>query len=192
MAKPVGDGALGHLLVVPDDLVERERDLLLRLELDDVDDLLLFDRRQLDEPGEAGLAGDAHGDDVALGRVPGEELLQGLARELVRVGIRLGEDLRVLDVVERGRGDHAVDLFEPQGLEGALTNVDAPDAGIDWHGGGLRGRRNGLSGGWAGRDRAARAKTDVLIKVRTEQSYHVVRRTVNHHNRARQGMLAHV
>ena len=40
----------------------------------------------------------------------------------------------VLDVVERGGGRLAVDQLEPQGLEGALTDVDAPDAfGFHWH-----------------------------------------------------------
>ena len=39
----------------------------------------------------------------------------------------------MFDIIEGGRRDHAVDLFEPEGFEGALTNVDAPDAGIDGH-----------------------------------------------------------
>ncbi len=47
------------LLVVPDDLFECERDLLAGLELDDVGNPLLLDRRQLDELDQAGLAGDA-------------------------------------------------------------------------------------------------------------------------------------
>jgi hypothetical protein len=46
----------------------------------------------------------------------------------------LREDLGVLDVVEGGGGDDAVDLFEPESFEGTLTDVDAPDAGIDGHG----------------------------------------------------------
>ena len=50
--------AAGHLLVVPDDVFQRERDLLPGLELDDVGDLFLLDRRQLDEPRQAALAGD--------------------------------------------------------------------------------------------------------------------------------------
>ena len=58
-----------------------------------------------------------------------QELLQRLAGELVRVGVGLGEDLRVLDVVEGGGGGLAVDEFQPQGLEGTLADVDAPDAG---------------------------------------------------------------
>jgi len=129
----VGHYTVANLLVVPDDFVEGEGDLLLGLELDNVDDLLLFDRRQLDEAGQAGLAGDGHGDDVALGGVALEELLEGLAGELVGVGVGLGEDLGVFDVFERGCRDDAVDLFEPKGLQGTLTNVDAPDAWINGH-----------------------------------------------------------
>ena len=49
--------------------------------------------------------GDADGDDVALDGVAREELLQRLAGELVGVGVGLGEDLRVLDVVEGGGGE---------------------------------------------------------------------------------------
>ena len=55
-------GELGVLeeLVAPLDVVEREGDLLDRFEPDDLGDLLLFDRRQLDEAGEARLP--AHAD----------------------------------------------------------------------------------------------------------------------------------
>ena len=49
--------AADHPLVVPDDVFEREGNLLPRLVLDDVGDLLGFDRRQLDEPRQAVLAG---------------------------------------------------------------------------------------------------------------------------------------
>ena len=70
----VGDVAGADLLVVPDDLVEVERDLLLGLEVDDVGDLLLFDGRQLDEAGQAALAGHADGDDVAAEGVARQEL----------------------------------------------------------------------------------------------------------------------
>ena len=65
MAKPSVTIAGADLLVVPDDLVEGEGDLLLGLEVDDVGDLLFLDRRQLDEAGQAALAGHADGDDVA-------------------------------------------------------------------------------------------------------------------------------
>src|SRR5262249_14780827 len=181
----VGDRALAHLLVVPDDLVEWEGDLLLGLELDDVNDLFLFDRGQLDEPGQARLAGDAHGHEVALGRVPGEELLQGLAGEFVRVRVRLRKDLRVLDVVER-RGRHGpVDHLETTALDGALTDVDAPDAWIDWHGGELRGREDDPTRAKAGPRTGCRQGPggDVeTVYLRTGKGYHAVYRTVNHHN----------
>ena len=100
----VGHVAGADLLVVPDDLVEREGNLLLGLEPDDVGDLLFLDRRQLDEAGQAALAGDADGDQVALERVAREELLERLAGELIGVGVGLAEDLGMLDVVEGGGG----------------------------------------------------------------------------------------
>jgi len=53
-------------LEIPNDFVQREGDLLLGLELDDVGDLPLFDRRQLHEPRQAALTGDADDDHVAL------------------------------------------------------------------------------------------------------------------------------
>src|SRR5262249_45062559 len=104
----------------------REGDLLLRLEADDVGDLLFFDRRQLHEAGQAALPGDAHGDDVALDRIARQEGLERLTRQLVRVCVGLAEDLRVLDVVEGGRGDGPFDDLKTQRLQGALADVDAP------------------------------------------------------------------
>ena len=130
----VGNFAGADLLEVPDDLVEREGDLLLGLEPHDVADLLLLDRRQLDEPRQAALAGDADGDEVALDVVAGEELLQRLAGELVRVGVGLAQDLRVLDVVEGGRRHGPVDHLQPQRLERRLTDVNPPDTVLHWHG----------------------------------------------------------
>ena len=100
----VGDDAGADLLVVPDDLVEVEGDLLLGLEADDVGDLLFFDRRQLDEAGQAALAGDADGHDVAAEVVARQELLEGLAGQLIGVGVGLAEDLGMLDVIEGGGG----------------------------------------------------------------------------------------
>ena len=47
--KPVGDFAGAQFLKVPDDFIERERNLLLGLETDDVGNLRLLDGRQLDE-----------------------------------------------------------------------------------------------------------------------------------------------
>jgi len=43
----VGDDAGAELLIVPDNLVEVKRDLLLGLEANDVADLLFLDRRQV-------------------------------------------------------------------------------------------------------------------------------------------------
>ena len=64
-AKPSSSLPAGHLLVVPDHVVERERNLLPGFVLDDVGNLLRFDRRQLDEPRQAALPGHRDGDRVA-------------------------------------------------------------------------------------------------------------------------------
>ena len=89
------------LLVGPDDLFEREGDLLPGLELDDVGDPLLLDRRQLDELDQARLARHGDRDLAALQVVAVEERRQRLADELVGVGVGLAEDLGVFDEVER-------------------------------------------------------------------------------------------
>src|SRR5262249_10145851 len=75
-------------------------------------------------------AGDADEDAVPLEVVARQERFQGLARELVGVGIRLAEDLGVFDVVEMRGRDLAVHQFQTQRLEGTLAQVDAPDAWI--------------------------------------------------------------
>src|SRR5206468_2481786 len=67
-----------EFLIVPDDLIEVERNLLLGFEANDVADLLFLDRRQLDEPCQAALAGNADRDSVAAQRVARQELLQRL------------------------------------------------------------------------------------------------------------------
>ena len=150
MAKPSVTVAGADLLVVPDDLVERERDLLLGLELDDVGDLLLFDRRQLDEAGQAGLAGDADGDLVALDRVAREELLQRLAGELVGVGVGLGEDLGVLDVVEGGGGDGLPSISSSRRALRAHWPMSMPQTpGLTAMRGRLRGREDDTDNGGA-------------------------------------------
>ena len=131
----------GTLTATAFDFIEREWDLLLGFELDDVADLLLFDRRQLDKARQARLAGHAHGDLVALGRVAREELFQCFAGQFIRVGVRLREDLRMLDVVEGGGRDFAVDYLQANCFQCTLSDIDAPDAGLNCHIDGLRERK---------------------------------------------------
>ncbi len=119
-------------LVIPDDVFQRERDLLPGLELDDVGDPLLLDRRQLDELHQAGLGRDPDGDLAVLQVVAAEEGRQCLADQFLGVGVGLAEDLRVLDEVE-GLGDELLGVLaggELQGLQRGLTDVDGPD-GLD-------------------------------------------------------------
>ena len=58
------------------------------------------------------------------------DLLQVGGIGLFGLGVGLAEDLGVLDVIEGGGGDLAVDLLEAEGFEAALAEVDAPDAGL--------------------------------------------------------------
>ena len=67
--------AAAERLVVPDHVFESEGDLLPGFVLDDVGNLLAFDRRQLDEPRQAALAGNRDRHAVAGDVVAREELL---------------------------------------------------------------------------------------------------------------------
>src|SRR5208282_4756124 len=96
---------------------------------DDVADLFFLDGRQLDEACQTALARNANGDDVRADVVARQELFHRLARELVGVGIGLAEDLGVLDVIEGGSGNLAADVFQTNGFESALPQVNAPNAG---------------------------------------------------------------
>ena len=123
---------VADLLVGPDDLLQREGDLLLGLELDDIRDPLLLDGRELDELDQAGLPGDADGDLAALQVVAVHEGGERLADEGLGVGVGLAEDLGVLDVVERLGHDliRVIPRDELQRLQGRLADVEGPD-GLD-------------------------------------------------------------
>ena len=71
--------AADERLVVPDDVFERERNLLPGFVLDDVRNLLALDRRQLDEPRQAALAGNGDRHAVARHVVARDELLERFA-----------------------------------------------------------------------------------------------------------------
>ena len=117
------------LLVGPDHLIERERNLLLGLELDDVGDSLLFDRGKLDELDQPRLAGNRNGNLASLDLITVGERGQSFPNQLVRIGVGLAQDLGILDEVERlghyllgGLTRHELDR-----LERGLADVDRPD-----------------------------------------------------------------
>src|SRR5262249_8256579 len=142
------------LLEIPDDLVERKRNLLFGLEAHDVGDLLFFDRRELDEAGQTALAGDADHDRIAFEIIAREELFESLARQLIRVRVRLTENLRMFDVVEGGGGDLPVHVLQANGFQSALTQVNAPNAGSRC--------RHGLSPSSVSREIRRRPKGQVM------------------------------
>src|SRR5579871_939312 len=130
----IGDDAGADLLIIPDDLFEIKRNLLFRLEANDVGDLLFLDGRQLDEAGQAALSRDADGHDVAAQVVARQELIKGFPRELIGVGIGLAEDFGMFDVIEGGGDDFAVNFLQADRLQAALAQVDAPNADrLRWH-----------------------------------------------------------
>ena len=116
-------------------------------------DLLLLDRRQLDEPHQPALAGDTDGDLVLANRVAVEEFLQRLAGQFVQGRRPVARGFRVFDVVE------VVAVGTPSIIRGgrlsrALANVDAPDADRIGHDGVLAyvSTGRGRSPSSAGRD----------------------------------------
>ena len=82
------DAAARERLVVPDHVFERERNLLPRFVLDDVRNLLRFDRRQLDEPRQTALPGHRNRHAIAREHIPRDERLERFADELFAVRLR--------------------------------------------------------------------------------------------------------
>ena len=90
-----------HLLIVPDHVIQLERDLLLRFILDDVRNLLRIHWRWLEKTSQPSLARYRHRYLVALNLISREELLDRVPNQLLRVSsIWLTQDFRVLDVIE--------------------------------------------------------------------------------------------
>ena len=126
-------GAAAHLLVVPDHVVQIERDLLARLVFHNVRNLLGVDRGRLEELGQPALTGNRNGHLVALHVVSAQKLLQRVAHQLLWVRFRLTQDLGVFDIVER-IGDHFVAVARAtQRLERALPDINPPHASISCH-----------------------------------------------------------
>ena len=94
-----------HALVIPDHVVQVEGNLLPRFVADDVGDFLGLDRRQLDEPRQAGLARNRNRYPITLHRIARKKLLERIADQLGGIGARLTENFRILDVVECVRDD---------------------------------------------------------------------------------------
>ena len=88
----VGARGVTEELVGPFDVIEREGDLLNGLKAHDLGNLLLFDRRQLDEAGERLLPADAHSGDATLDRVPLNEVCQRALNERFAIIAGAGED----------------------------------------------------------------------------------------------------
>src|ERR1019366_1812612 len=114
-------------LVAPFDIVQGEGDLLDGFEADDFGDFFGFDRGELDEAGERLLAADTDTDLSFFD--PGmtlDEIVEGGLDEGFAVVPGGGEDGFVLDdfkIIDAGALGGRDEL---DGLEGAVTDIDAP------------------------------------------------------------------
>ena len=117
-----------HRLVIPDDVIQVERDLLASLIADDLSHLAAFDRRQLDELRQRALPGNADGNQVPVNLVPLKKCLHRLADQLFRNRVRLTQNFGMSNVVEGHRKDLLTVLRTSQldRLQARLPNVDAP------------------------------------------------------------------
>jgi hypothetical protein len=116
----------GEGLVVPLDLVDGEGNLLYRLELDDVGDLLGLDGRELREARKRRVARDGDDQVLALQRVLADELPEAEPGQLVLVDVGCGEHLLVGNDGEVGH-PHAVALaLQANRLDGGGADLHSP------------------------------------------------------------------
>ena len=127
--------AAAQRLEVPDHFFERERNLLPRLVLHDFRETARLDRRQLDEPRQRRVARHRDRDQVVGDFIPGEERLHRVGDDLLRDGVRLAENLGVLDVVEGDRHDlvGGFRVLQLDRLERRLADIDAPGSALLCH-----------------------------------------------------------
>ncbi len=130
--KPV-DFTATHLLEVPNDVFQREGDLLLGFELDNFRNQLRIDWRRLEELGQSALTGHRQGDLVTFQVVTRQKLLDGFPNHLLGFRLRLAEYLGVLDVIKCVGHHLAVLHGTAQRFKGRLTDINAPYAGILSH-----------------------------------------------------------
>src|ERR1017187_2755548 len=114
---------LAEQLVVPNNFVDREGYVLLRFVLDDLPDLRLIDGRQLDEPREDGLPGDAENDVGGLDVLFAYDVTHGGNDQRLAVFLVLGVDAEI----------SKVEIRQPQSLALGclkLANFDCRGANI--------------------------------------------------------------
>ena len=124
-----------HHLVVPDHVIQGERDLLSSFEADDLRQPFHVDGRRLKESRQTVLAGNRDRHPVAADLIASQKLCQRLADQLLGIRIGLAQNLRVFDVVERRRHQHAVlrVVLTAHGLERTVTDIDAPNTCLRSH-----------------------------------------------------------
>ena len=120
-------------MVVPLDLVDREGNLLDRLELDDVGHLLRLDGRQLGETGKGGMARHGHHQVLAFQRLLTNELAQGETNNLVLVDVRGGQNPLQRNDREVGDGDLVAIALQPKGLDGMCADFHPPGSLLTSH-----------------------------------------------------------
>ena len=113
-------------LVVPLDLVDGEGNLLHRLELDDVGNLLRLHRRQLGEPGKRRVARNRNDQVLALQNVGADELPEAQPRDLVLIDVRCGQDLLMRNHREIRDADAVAVALEANRLDGGGADFHSP------------------------------------------------------------------
>jgi len=113
-------------LIVPFHLLDRERDLLHRLVLDDLRHLFGLDRRQLRETGEGHVPGHGGDDLTAAHLVLGQELAKLFLNRLIDIDIGRGEHLVEGDQVVVGHLDAVAGADQAHRFDGTGADFDAP------------------------------------------------------------------
>ena len=79
---------------------------------------------------QTGLTGHADGDLIPLDGVARQEFFECLSGEGIGIGVGLRQDFGMFNIIEGGRRYFIVNELQSNGFEGALTNINTPNAGL--------------------------------------------------------------
>ena len=127
--------AAAKRLVVPDHIGKVEGNLLAGFIADNLWNLLGLDRRQLDEPRQPILPRHRNRHAVAPHAVPRLKLLQGVVDQFNRIGPRLRQELRILNVVKCNSLNllRILSRSAANRLEGGIADINSPDGVTSGH-----------------------------------------------------------